>query len=375
MPDGGGSVKILLIGNYRPDGQWSMIGFEEALARELTRMQATVESIYPRSRLRALAKGTAARKWLAYADKFVLFRPRLRMAVERADLVHLCDQGNALYLNEFHHRPHLVTCHDLLALRASLGEIPGWGVSASGKQLLAAVRRRLASAANIACVSDATRRDYERLIPSKPRIHLVPNGLFNPYQALDRNSAVARLKDLGFDPRTPFLLHVGGNEPYKNRAGAVEIHRNLRKRLDHAPRLVLAGHPLSIAFRTELGDDLRTGRVVEVPRPTDDQMEALYSLAEALLFPSHDEGFGMPILEALACGCPVFTSDRPPMTEVGGSAAVYIDPSRPDLAAEVIAASWNRRADMAAAGLREAHGRGPARMAQDYLRIYGEIVG
>jgi glycosyltransferase involved in cell wall biosynthesis len=70
---------------------------------------------------------------------------------------------------------------------------------------------------------------------------------------------------------------------------------------------------------------------------TQEQLCAIYSAAQALIFPSFYEGFGWPIIEAQACGCPVFTSNRAPMTEVGGTAAIYFDPLDEEKAAECVA--------------------------------------
>jgi len=90
--------------------------------------------------------------------------------------------------------------------------------------------------------------------------------------------------------------------------------------------LILAGQKPSAEieefarFHTELP-------ILFVTAPTNEEVRALYSLATVLLFPSLQEGFGWPIVEAMACGCPVVTTGRAPMTEAGGDAAVYIDPS------------------------------------------------
>ena len=86
--------------------------------------------------------------------------------------------------------------------------------------------------------------------------------------------------------------------------------------------LVFAGEPLSDALRS-LGRQLDVlDRVVEVPDATSELLEALYNCATALLFPSTFEGFGWPIVEAHACGCPVICTDREPMTEVAGDAGL-----------------------------------------------------
>lgn len=75
---------------------------------------------------------------------------------------------------------------------------------------------------------------------------------------------------------------------------------------------------------------------------SDEQVCAAYSLASLFLFPSLEEGFGWPIAEAMACGCPVVTTDKAPMTEVGGTAAIYIDRRTPENAVEWVEQSAKR---------------------------------
>jgi glycosyltransferase involved in cell wall biosynthesis len=78
------------------------------------------------------------------------------------------------------------------------------------------------------------------------------------------------------------------------------------------------------------------GDAIEFVSPSNEQMRALYSGALAFLFPSLEEGFGWPVLEAQACGCPVITSDRPPMTEIAGRGAILINPENAAAAAQII---------------------------------------
>jgi glycosyltransferase involved in cell wall biosynthesis len=100
----------------------------------------------------------------------------------------------------------------------------------------------------------------------------------------------------------------------------------------------------------------------------------LYSHAAGLIFPSLQEGFGWPILEAQACGCPVFTSNRAPMTEVGGDAAVYFDPTNPQAAAQVIAAAMNRRNEIKMLGLRNVSRFSAEAMLDGYLASYQKAL-
>ena len=82
----------------------------------------------------------------------------------------------------------------------------------------------------------------------------------------------------------------------------------------------------------------------------------------------------MPIIEAQACGCPVFTSDRAPMTEVGGTAAVYFDPTQPEQAAQAIADNLGAAARMAAAGRQNVLNFATERMVDEYLELYTQIL-
>jgi glycosyltransferase involved in cell wall biosynthesis len=92
-----------------------------------------------------------------------------------------------------------------------------------------------------------------------------------------------------------------------------------------------------------------------------------------LLFPSLDEGFGWPIIEAQACGCPVLTSGRPPMDEVGGAAAVYVNPENPEAAAAAAILALNKAADLREASLQNAARFSSSAMIEGYLSLYEKV--
>jgi glycosyltransferase involved in cell wall biosynthesis len=98
----------------------------------------------------------------------------------------------------------------------------------------------------------------------------------------------------------------------------------------------MAGKPLTDELQKLIQQHGLQDKVIELTEPSTENLEALYSLATAFIFPSLCEGFGWPIIEAQACNALVFTSNREPMTEVGGDAAIYIDPEAPDQAASII---------------------------------------
>src|SRR5262249_10073651 len=132
----GRAMRVLLVSNYRNDRQESMLRFATALADGLRSLNIEVDLIRPEpwfGRLRSGARGVA--KWLGYLDKFLLFPPRLRRLAATADVVHICDHSNAMYVRHVTHRPLLVTCNDLLAVRSALGEFPRHRTGWTGRML------------------------------------------------------------------------------------------------------------------------------------------------------------------------------------------------------------------------------------------------
>src|SRR5580700_10846422 len=156
-------MKVLLLGNYANDEQESMRRFADLLALQLPRLGISTELLRPApvfGRLRRSAGG--AGKWLGYLDKFVLFPRTLQNRVRQCDgeiLVHICDHSNAVYTRVLAGIPHLVTCHDLLAIRSALGEFPGRRVRGSGRLYQRWILRGLNAAKQVACISTATYRD------------------------------------------------------------------------------------------------------------------------------------------------------------------------------------------------------------------------
>jgi glycosyltransferase involved in cell wall biosynthesis len=344
-------LQIILVGNYAPDGQQSMLRFANALERGLRGRGCSVSVLQPRAILGPSTAGRFVSKWCGYADKFLLFPWTLRSALRRARrngsavVVHVCDHSNAIYTKYLRGVPNVVTCNDLLAVRSALGEIPENPTRWSGRILQRLILAGLNRAQHVACISEATLQDVLRLSSmSGDAVHLVPMGLNWPYAPVNADEAdvqirhlLARIGDRPSESRRPFILHVGGNQWYKNRLGVLRIYAELKAIAGNSmPALFMVGARFTTPMRKfvaerGLGDD-----VVELVGVANDELAALYSRAELLLFPSLAEGFGWPVVEAMACGCVVVTSDRRPLTDIGGAAAVYIDPGEVDAAARVI---------------------------------------
>lgn len=328
-------MKILLIGNYGKDQQESMQRFAASLARGLAQAGHEVRSLQPHVLFGELSQSSQrGGKWLGYVDKFGVFPRTLKSAIRWADVVHICDHSNSFYTRYLGNFPHVVSCHDLMAVRSALGEIPENRTAWTGRQLQRIIVAGLTAAQHVVCVSEATRRDVLRLIRiPNDRVSRVYNSLNYPYVPMEQEEASARVRRLGVNPSSSFLLHVGGNQWYKNRPGVLQIFSNLRKLVpDRTLGLVMVGKPWTDAMRRFVNEERINDATVELVEVSNEDLRALYSTALMLLFPSLQEGFGWPIIEAQSCGCPVVTSGRPPMDEVGES-VIYVNPENPTAAA------------------------------------------
>lgn len=368
--------RVLLLANYLNDRQESMQRFASLLAQELPKRGIAVETIRPEEKVGRLKRsGHGLGKWFGYIDKFALFPRSLRRRVERlqsGEVLHICDHSNAVYTRHLARAAHLVTCHDMLAIRSALDEIPENRTSPSGKRYQRMILRGLQRAQRVTCVSQSTRADVLRLTNLQPdHVTVTYNGLNYPYRPMPRDEAASRLGNLAPEK---FILHVGGNQWYKNRPGVVRIYEELTRLWPEAPRLLLVGKPWSDALRSQIRQASLSSRIIEVSDVANEDLRALYSSAEVFLFPSLMEGFGWPIIEAQACGARVVTTNVPPMTEVGGTAAVYIDPRGPAAAAgsllRVLRESETERAARIQSGLDNSARFSTEAMIDGYLREY-----
>lgn len=366
-------MKVLLVANYAPDGQKSMARYAGFLDVELRRRGYETEVIRPAPiATRVVSRRSPLFRWLAYLDKFVFFPPRLWLKARRADVVHVCDHSNSFYLRWTGSTSNLITAHDALAIRSGLGEFPQNPTRWSGVKLQRWILRGLAAGRRIVCVSQKTLSDFESLLPAGPVMTVVHHplgGNFHPARAED---VAALRRALGIPADEEYLLHVGKDNWYKNRPGVLRILAELRK----IPRFrrvkcVMAGSPLPPELRAMAE---RLHGVVECVDLPDNQLRALYTGALALLFPSLEEGFGWPILEAQACGCPVITTARPPMTEVAGDAAILIDPEDAPGAAAIIAERIGETEALRQAGLANVRRFSMDAAMERYCEIYREAI-
>jgi glycosyltransferase involved in cell wall biosynthesis len=202
----------------------------------------------------------------------------------------------------------------------------------------------ISRADRVAASTAFTARDLvDYLDADKDRLDVIHLGVGEPFAPMEKSLALSRLG--GLTGEGPYILAVGSLEPRKNLSMVFRAFESLSRRWPH--RLCLAG---PAGWKTDVLSLLspavskRVSLLGYVPR---DLLPALYSAADAFVFPSLYEGFGLPPLEAMACGTPVISSDASCLPEVLGDAALYAPPHDAD--------AWIRAVDqvLGAPGVRE----------------------
>lgn len=233
-------------------------------------------------------------------------------------------------------RPSVVTIHDLGYLA-----FPEAHTARRRLELDLTTRWSLRAAQQVIAISQATRADLIRTYGADPsRIQVVHHGLSTAFQPVDDPAQVAatcaryNLLVPGTNQIRPYLLYLGTIQPRKNLVRLLDAFARALPHLEQPgvsgpPLLVLAGQRgwLSDAIEQRVAEhDL--GELVRFPGYVPDgDLNALLTGATAFLFPSLYEGFGMPVLEAMACGAPVLTSTSSALPEVAGDAALLVNPT------------------------------------------------
>lgn len=235
-------------------------------------------------------------------------------------------------------RPFVVTVHDLIHFR--FPQDFGAAKVALARRVLA---RAVARGARIVCVSESTRRDLVALeSAAAEKAVVIGEGVSERFKPAPPPQVEALRASHGLGR---YVLSTGDRRPHKRFDVAAEAFRLLRER-DPSLRLAIVGERGAGATADPEG-------AVRLDYVPDEDLAALYSGAECLLFPSAYEGFGLPPLEAMACGCPVVCGRGSSLDEVCGGGAVQVDAAD---AREVADAAWTLVSDPAARSARIATG-------------------
>ncbi len=273
----------------------------------------------------------------------ILFPLELRRM--RPDIIHFPYQVVPLLAP----RPVVITIHDVIPLR-----LPHYFTARRLRYYRLSLSLALRSASSVICLSEATRADLLSLFPyDSTRLHVIHSGVSDSFRPCTKDQLQRVREAYGLPGQ--YLLYVGSNKPHKNLPALIDAYALLKD----APPLVVAGLR-DLRYKQDyervevlgLKDRVFFAGAIEEP-----DLPALYSGALAFVFPSTYEGFGLPPLEAMACGAPVACSDIPSLRETAGNAALLFDAedSRSIAAAlERLIRDENLRADLRERGLRRA---------------------
>lgn len=280
----------------------------------------------------------------------------------KAPIAHILDHSWAEMLDFIPRGTRtVITVHDLIPLRDPGGLSPT-EVARFRERVL-----RLKDADAVIAVSEYTRQEVIDLLGLPPqRVHVVPNGVDAPPHPPQARPPGAELR----------IGSVGSTLPRKNLAILPPALRAYRPNAVRQPRLIRAGLPIDGGLRSEMHAAVGTESFEELGRVNDAQLEDFYASLDVLVIPSHYEGFGLPVLEAMARGVPVIAARSSSLPEVGGDAALYFDPNDPEELAQRLCevADPTVAARLREVGLVRAAGFSWRRTLEGFYRIYETLL-
>lgn len=260
-------------------------------------------------------------------------------------------------------KPQIITIHDL-----SYALAPQYGDPRLVAYLTTTVPRSIQRSTHVIVVSAAMAADAAAVYPwARGKLVAIPNGVRVPLVARQRSPS-----------ERPTILCVGTIEPRKNHLNLLAAMDIVRDTHNDA-QLVVAGRVgwKARAIEKRIRDEAATGALELVLAPSDDQLEALYRRATVAVLPSFYEGFGLPVLEALARGIPVVASDIPAHREVAADAAMFVDPHDVEALGSMLTTLLDDSATLerrATEGMRRAANFTWDETARRTLRIYRSAV-
>ena len=280
--------------------------------------------------------------------------------------------------------PLVVTLHDIIYMESSFWKILNG--TATWYQKIGNIYRKLfvpqiiKRSKKIITVSNFEKNRIARFfkIENDQRLTAIYNGVSEYFIPITDPDELERVKKKYGLP-AHFFFFLGNTDPKKNTKGTLLAFSDYLKRTDSNAHLVMLDydrHELE-KLLDEIGNHELISKINLTGYIVNTDLPAIYSLCEAFLYPSLRESFGIPMLEAMACGAPVITSNTSSMPEVAGDAALLIDPFKPEEITEAIiriTTDQQLRADLCQKGIARAAEFSWKAMAINVLDVYKEVA-
>ncbi len=328
-----GRLRIAILADYAEELWPSMDLVAQMLVTELqSAHRAAIDANLIRPRFirfdpRARPAGSSRTKSAFNAERafnrYLRYPLWLRGQREKYDLFHIIDHSYSHLANYLSPANIVITCHDLDAFQCVLDRQAAAPRSFAFRAMTRHVLRGFRRAASVTCVSRATRDAIVAAGLQRPeRTVVISNGVDSAMSPAADSAADRELDRILGKSSTIDVVHVGSVEPRKRIDLLLQIFAGVQREFRDA-RLIRVGGGL-LPLHEEMARTLGiSDRIVTMPFLERKVLAAVYRRGSVLLLPSDAEGFGLPIIEAMACGCPVFASDLPVLREVGGDAARY----------------------------------------------------
>tara|TARA_Y100000310_G_C20697231_1_gene826565 strand:- start:3072 stop:4127 length:1056 start_codon:yes stop_codon:yes gene_type:complete len=299
-------MNVTLFSGLQGDG-YSMHLYCRELAKSFSQ-DINVKIVHPPNMLLPSSLNKALSKWLFYLVK---------AGLKNSQINHILDHGYSHLLLALDKSKTVVTCHDLHPL-----ELPNI-VSGKTRNLFKKKIEIMLCAKKIIAVSEHTKQDILKHFPQTDpeKIVVIPMGVSESFKRLKPKEIKAAKQKFGLTEKK-IMLHVGQSLSYKNIQTLLTAFSSLKNENNVLVKVGgFSDNEKTLIKRSGVRD-----RIVSIPFVSENELVELYNIADVFVFPSLHEGFGLPVLEAMKCGCPIICSNTASLPEVTGEAALFTDP-------------------------------------------------
>jgi glycosyltransferase involved in cell wall biosynthesis len=271
-----------------------------------------------------------------YYERFWSF-PRL-VKQQKADIFHVIDPSEAhiVYWLDKKSQPAIVTCHDLVNFYYNDNLQGSVQLPFVSKAAWIHAVKGMRHAKHIVSVSSITAKDTTKILNIPPeKITVTPNAVDSKFRQLPKSEIVSLRQKYNIPAGKTCLLNVGSNHPRKNLCTILQTISHLKdKKLPI--HFLKAGSDFTEEQKKYIEEDGLADYISYIGKPDKQSLVEIYNAADILIAPSLHEGFGITILEAMACGTPVITSNTSALPEVAGNAGVLVEPQDSQAIADAV---------------------------------------